>query len=52
MSAREQVATEEVPAGARGLVVAALMLATGLAAVDTTIVATAVPQIVGDLGGF
>jgi EmrB/QacA subfamily drug resistance transporter len=28
------------------------MLATGLAAVDATIVATAVPQIVGDLGGF
>lgn len=28
------------------------MLATGLAAVDATIVATAVPQIVGDVGGF
>ena len=28
------------------------MLATGLAAVDSTIVATAIPQIVGDLGGF
>src|SRR6185503_5947381 len=28
------------------------MLATGLAAIDATIVATAVPQIVGDLGGF
>src|SRR5919205_2440493 len=36
----------------RGLVVAALMLTTGLAAIDSTIVATAVPQIVGDLGGF
>jgi EmrB/QacA subfamily drug resistance transporter len=28
------------------------MLATGLAAIDSTIVATAIPQIVGDLGGF
>jgi EmrB/QacA subfamily drug resistance transporter len=36
----------------RGAVVAALMLATGLAAIDSTIVATAVPQIVADLGGF
>ena len=33
-------------------VVAALMLATGLAAIDSTIVATAIPQITGDLGGF
>ena len=52
MAPSEQVAVERAPAGARGLVVAALMLATGLAAVDATIVATAVPQIVGDLGGF
>ena len=36
----------------RGAVVAALMLTIGLAAIDSTIVATAVPQIVGDLGGF
>src|SRR5690348_18317101 len=36
----------------RGLVVVALMLTTGLAAIDATIVATAVPQIVHDLGGF
>jgi EmrB/QacA subfamily drug resistance transporter len=36
----------------RGLVVAALMLTTGLAAIDATIVATAVPQIVHELGGF
>jgi EmrB/QacA subfamily drug resistance transporter len=36
----------------RGAVVAALMLTTGLAAIDSTIVATAVPQIVADLGGF
>ncbi|MFJ8363012.1 MFS transporter [Streptomyces sp. NPDC093984] len=36
----------------RGAVVAALMLAMALAALDSTIVSTAVPQIVGDLGGF
>ncbi|MFE9494491.1 MFS transporter [Streptomyces collinus] len=36
----------------RGAVVAALMLSMALAALDATIVSTAVPQIVGDLGGF
>ncbi|MFI1565532.1 MFS transporter [Streptomyces sp. NPDC020490] len=36
----------------RGAVVAALMLAMALPALDSTIVSTAVPQIVGDLGGF
>lgn len=36
----------------RGAVVAALMLSMALAALDSTIVSTAVPQIVGDLGGF
>jgi len=36
----------------RGAVVAALMLTMALAALDATIVSTAVPQIVGDLGGF
>jgi len=36
----------------RGRVVAALMLGMALAALDGTIVSTAVPQIVGDLGGF
>ncbi|MFD5075889.1 MFS transporter [Streptomyces sp. NPDC058371] len=36
----------------RRAVVAALMLCMGLAALDSTIVSTAVPQIVGDLGGF
>lgn len=39
------------PAGRRP-VVAALMLGMGLAALDGTVVSTAVPQIVGDLGGF
>ncbi|MGW7048513.1 MFS transporter [Streptomyces avermitilis] len=36
----------------RGPVVAALMLSMALAALDSTIVSTAVPQIVGELGGF
>ena len=36
----------------RGAIIAAIMLAVGLAAIDSTIVATAVPQIVADLGGF
>ncbi|WP_447042128.1 MDR family MFS transporter [Streptomyces sp. DSM 118878] len=36
----------------RGAVVAALMLSMALTAVDSTIVSTAVPQIVGSLGGF
>lgn len=36
----------------KNLVLAALMLTIGLAAMDNTIVATAIPQIVGDLGGF
>ncbi|NUR59689.1 MAG: MFS transporter [Catenulispora sp.] len=36
----------------RGAVVAALMMAMALAALDATVVSTAVPQIVGDLGGF
>ncbi|WP_413761281.1 MFS transporter [Streptomyces sp. MMBL 11-3] len=48
----------EGPAAARAAVrtrravVAALMLCMALAALDSTIVSTAVPQIVGDLGGF
>ncbi|MFF3291751.1 MFS transporter [Streptomyces sp. NPDC003023] len=36
----------------RGPVVAALMMGMALAALDGTVVSTAVPQIVGDLGGF
>ena len=36
----------------RNWILAALMLTMVLAAMDTTIVATAIPQIVGDLGGF
>ncbi|MGK5695879.1 MFS transporter [Streptomyces sp. URMC 128] len=49
-AARE--AARPATTGRRGAVVAALMLSMALAALDATIVATAVPQIVGDLGGF
>jgi len=38
--------------GERGPVLLALMMATGLAALDSTILATAVPSIVNDLGDF
>src|SRR3954465_4206384 len=36
----------------RGPVLGAIMLSTGLIALDSTIIATAVPSIVRDLGGF
>lgn len=36
----------------RGPILVALMLTTGLVAIDSTIVATAVPSIVHDVGGF
>ena len=36
----------------RGPVLAAIMLCTGLVALDATIIATAVPSVVKDLGGF
>lgn len=36
----------------RGPVLLALMLSTALIAIDSTILATAVPSIVEDLGGF
>jgi len=36
----------------RGPVLVAIMVTTGLVAIDSTILATAVPTIVGDLGGF
>src|SRR5258708_15942125 len=36
----------------RGRVLIGLMLTMGLAAMDTTIVATAIPSVVRDLGGF
>ena len=37
---------------ARGPVLLSVMLATGLVAIDSTILATAVPSVVADLGGF
>ncbi|MGP3984153.1 MDR family MFS transporter [Streptomyces sp. KR80] len=43
---------DPAPTARRGPVVAALMLGMALAALDSTVVATAVPQIVGDLGGL
>lgn len=45
-------AAAPAPRDGRRPVVAALMLGMGLAALDGTVVSTAVPQIVGDLGGF
>ncbi|MFD5232808.1 MFS transporter [Streptomyces qaidamensis] len=51
-SSAEREAARPAAAGRRGAVVAALMLSMALAALDATIVSTAVPQIVGDLGGF
>ncbi|MCG7209944.1 MFS transporter [Streptomyces arenae] len=47
-----RAAGRQAGTGRRGAVVAALMLAMALAALDSTVVSTAVPQIVGDLGGF
>jgi len=51
----EKGAAHEVPraaAGRRGLILAAAMMATFMTAVETTIVATAMPTIVADLGDF
>ncbi|MDT9692123.1 MDR family MFS transporter [Streptomyces sp. P9(2023)] len=48
---RQAAAQPTTPRG-RGPVVAALMLGMALAALDGTVVSTAVPQIVGDLGGL
>ncbi|GGX77207.1 MFS transporter [Streptomyces hiroshimensis] len=44
--------SEDGSGARRGPVVAALMLTMALAALDGTVVSTAVPQIVADLGGF
>ncbi|WP_459112782.1 MFS transporter [Streptomyces sp. MS191] len=48
---RRTAAAAVTPHG-RGPVVAALMLVMALSALDGTVVSTAVPQIVGDLGGL
>jgi len=45
-------AVAPAPTARRGAVLVGLMLTMALAAMDTTIVATAVPQIVGSIGGF
>ncbi len=47
----ETVDNNSKPQG-RGWVLAALMFTIMLAAMDSTIISTAIPQIVGDLGGF
>ncbi|HVW88334.1 MAG TPA: MFS transporter, partial [Gaiellaceae bacterium] len=47
-----EAVVDSVPAAHRGQILAALMVATGIAALDATIVATAVPPIVADVGGF
>lgn len=41
-----------LPVPSRGWILAALMCTMMLAAMDTTIVSTAIPQIAGELGGF
>jgi len=51
----EKSVDHEMPkaaAGRRGLILAACMMATFMTAVETTIVATAMPTIVADLGDF
>ena len=53
MKTESSVAEDPVPdPGRRRWILAALMMAMMLAAMDTTIVSTAIPQIVADLGGF
>jgi EmrB/QacA subfamily drug resistance transporter len=59
MATSPATSTAAAPAGKgiglrseRGPVLAAIMLSTGLVALDSTILATAVPSIVRDLGGF
>lgn len=52
MSAAQTEEGHTTHAHSRRWILAALMCAMMLAAMDTTIVATAIPQIVGDLGGF
>jgi multidrug resistance protein len=48
-------ATSTAPVGfrsERGPVLISVMLSTGLVAIDSTVLATAIPSIVGELGGF
>lgn len=48
----KNIPEKEAPVMRKNLILIALMLTMALAAMDNTIVATAIPQIVGDLGGF
>jgi EmrB/QacA subfamily drug resistance transporter len=52
----DQAVIRAEPAGAvgaqRGMVLAAALMATAMTAIESSIVATAMPTIVGDLGGF
>ncbi len=50
--AREARDSAEPTHERRGIILAGLMLATSLSAMDSSIVATAIPTIVADLGGF
>src|SRR5574337_66310 len=52
MSSARTGSAHTAPARPRRFILAALMCTMMLAAMDTTIVSTAIPQIVGDLGGF
>lgn len=52
MAETNRTAADAPRATSRRWVLAALMCTMMLAAMDTTIVSTAIPQIVGDLGGF
>ncbi len=51
--AQQQLTSEAVGLRSeRGPVLLSIMLSVGLVAIDSTILATAVPSIVNDLGGF
>lgn len=52
MSILDTITAQQRSATGRGKVLIGLMLAMGLAAMDSTIVATAIPSIIHDLGGF
>src|SRR3954468_3418826 len=52
MAARKDPMASDTARTKRPLVVAAIMLSTFMVAIEATIVATAMPRIVGELGGF
>ena len=51
-AATSPAVANHIPTARRRLVLAACLMATFMAAVESTIVATAMPTIVADLGGF